>query len=130
MRHYKGSFPFKHLACTSCSRIICSGCISTEILSPIPFGMVNAPHTAVGKEVRYLQVCPQCGLSHRAEMVGTTLDFYGVTCVACGNSSFGDWPRYHIGSVEPYRKDPNASYARCVEMRAERAAHHICGQEE
>ena len=55
-------------------------------------------------------------------MEGTTLDFYGITCSGCGTSSYGDWPRYHIGTVEPYRRDPNASFVKLVMAKAEDAA--------
>jgi hypothetical protein len=121
LTHYHGLFPFKHLTCARCSSILCPGCLTSEIISPLPWGMVRALAAPEGKEVRYLHVCTTCGLSHRAEMVGETLDFYGVTCRGCGTSSFGDWPRWCVGSVEPYRRDPDLSYVRLVEMRAERA---------
>ncbi|KAH4416841.1 hypothetical protein HBI81_076930 [Parastagonospora nodorum] len=55
-------------------------------------------------------------------MERTTLDFYGITCSGCGTSSYGDWPRYHIGTVEPYRRDPNASFVKLVMAKAEDAA--------
>ncbi|KAH6612561.1 hypothetical protein C7974DRAFT_80365 [Boeremia exigua] len=126
LRHYAGLFPFKHLTCRRCTRIVCSHCHTTEILSPLPFGMVHAPAPAQGREPRYLHVCTACGLSHRAEMVGSTIDFYGVTCQGCGASSYGDWPRFCIGSVEPYRRDPDARYVRLVEQKAERAVCQRC----
>jgi hypothetical protein len=53
---------------------------------------------------------------------GTTLDFYGVTCAGCGMSSYGDWPRYYIGSVEPYRRDPDSSFVKLVLARTDDAA--------
>ncbi|KAH7401973.1 hypothetical protein DE146DRAFT_593867, partial [Phaeosphaeria sp. MPI-PUGE-AT-0046c] len=107
LRHWKGPFPFKYLRCDRCDRQLSHTCHSSEVLTPWPFGMISAPAPPLGHEVRYCHVCTQCGLSHRAEMVGTTLDFYGVTCAGCGSSSYGDWPRYYIGSVEPYRRDPD-----------------------
>jgi len=55
-------------------------------------------------------------------MEGTTLDFYGVTCFGCGATSYGDWPRYHIENVEPYRRNPDSSFFKLVEARAEDAA--------
>lgn len=127
LRHYEGRFPFKHLVCASCERTFCNNCLSTEIVSPIPFGMVLAPRPSKGQELRYFQMCPSCGLTHRAEMSRKTeiLDFYGVTCAGCGASSYGDWPRFHIGSVEPYRRDPDASSVRLGELRAELAAHRM-----
>jgi hypothetical protein len=120
--HYKGAFPFKHLVCKRCGEILCSQCHSSEILSPLPYGMIQAPPPGLDREVRYLHVCTICGLSHRAEMEGTTLDFYSVNCAGCGNSSYGDWPRYHIGSNEPYRRDPDASFVKLVDARADDAA--------
>ncbi|CAN9393526.1 unnamed protein product [Alternaria alternata] len=120
--HYKGAFPFKHLVCKRCGKILCSQCHSSEILSPLPYGMIQAPPPGLDREVRYLHVCTICGLSHRAEMEGTTLDFYSVNCAGCGNSSYGDWPRYHIGSNEPYRRDPDASFVKLVDARADDAA--------
>lgn len=122
LRHWKGSFPFKYLRCDHCDRRLCSDCHSSEVLTPWPVGMISAPRPAVGKEVRYCHVCTNCGLSHRAEMAGTTLDFYGVICAGCGTSSYGDWPRYHIGSVEPYRRDPDSSFASLIVARAYDAA--------
>jgi hypothetical protein len=120
--HYKGSFPFKYLRCNRCNEIVCSNCHSSEILSPLPYGMIQASRPAEDREVRYFHVCTSCGLSHRAEMEGTTLDFYGVTCAGCGSVSFGDWPRYHIGNNEPYRRDPDASFVRLIDARADDVA--------
>ena len=122
LRHWKGLFPFKYLRCDRCTRTLCSDCHRSEVLTPWPFGMVNATRPAPGREVRYCHACTNCGFTHRAEMEGTTLDFYGVTCFGCGATSYGDWPRYHIGNVEPYRRDPDSSFFKLVEARAEDAA--------
>jgi hypothetical protein len=122
LRHWKGPFPFQYLRCDRCTRKLCSGCHSSEVLTPLPYGMIHAPRPAPGREVRYCHVCTNCGLTHRAEMEGTTLDFYGVTCAGCGTTSYGDWPRYHIGHIEPYRRDPNSSFVKLVEARADDAA--------
>jgi len=122
--HYKGTFPFKYLCCDRCDRcdrIIRSNCHSSEILSPFPYGMIRAPKPAPNREVRYAHICTRCGLSHRAVMEGSTLDFYGVTCAGCGNASYGDWPRYYIGNNEPYRRDPDASFVKLVDARADDA---------
>ena len=119
--HYKGTFPFKYLYCDRCDRTICSDCHSSEILSPFPYGMIQAPQPAPNHEVRYAHICTRCGLSHRAVMEGSTLDFYGVTCAGCGSASYGDWPRYHIGNNEPYRRDPDASFVKLVDARADDA---------
>jgi hypothetical protein len=54
-------------------------------------------------------------------MEGTTLDFYGAVCAGCQVASYGEWPQYYIGDVEPYRRDPDATFARLSEERAERA---------
>jgi hypothetical protein len=54
-------------------------------------------------------------------MEGTTLDFYGVKCAGCGTTSYGDWPRYHIGNNEPYRRDPDASFVKLIDARADDA---------
>lgn len=126
LTHCKGTFPFKYLCCNRCNRTLCSDCHTSEILSPIPYGMINAARPAGGREIRYCHVCTHCGLSHRAVMEGTTLDFYGVTCAGCGLSSFGDWPRYYIGNNEPYRRDPDTSFVKLVDRRAEDAARLAC----
>lgn len=122
LRHWRGPFPFKYLCCDRCNRRVCHTCHSSEVLTPWPFGMISAPPPPFGREVRYCHVCTKCGLSHRAETVGTTLDFYGVTCIGCGSSSYGEWPRYYIGSVEPYRRDPDSSFVKLVVARADDAA--------
>jgi len=122
LRHYKGTFPFKHLRCHRCHHILCSHCHTSAILSPIPFGLIYARPPPLGRETRYCHVCPTCGLSHRAEQEGSTLDFYATKCAGCGLSSWGDWPRYHIGDHEPYRRDPDASFAELIDQRAEDAA--------
>ncbi|KAF2832270.1 hypothetical protein CC86DRAFT_280589, partial [Ophiobolus disseminans] len=121
LRHWKGPFPFKYIHCDRCTRILCSSCHSSEVLTPWPYGMISAPRPAPGREVRYCHVCVVCGLSHRAEMEGTTLDFYGVTCSGCGITSYGDWPRFHIGNVEPYRRDPDPSFVKLIEARVDDA---------
>jgi hypothetical protein len=90
LRHWKGPFPFKYLRCDRCNRQLCSDCHTSEVLTPWPVGIVSARRPAAGHEVRYCHVCTDCGLSHRAEMEGTTLDFYGITCTGCGSSSYGD----------------------------------------
>ncbi|OAL06742.1 hypothetical protein IQ06DRAFT_3140 [Phaeosphaeriaceae sp. SRC1lsM3a] len=122
LRHWKGPFPFKYLRCDRCDRQVCHTCHSSEILTPWPFGMISARPPPFGCQVRYCQICTKCGLGHRAEMVGSTLDFYGVTCAGCGTSSYGDWPRYYIGSVEPYRRDPDSSFVKLLVARADDAA--------
>jgi hypothetical protein len=121
LRHWKGPHPFKYLTCDRCNRKPCPNCHASEIMSPWPYGMITACPPAPGREVPYCHVCTDCGLSHRAEMVGTTLDFYGIVCVGCGLSSYGDWPRYHIGTVEPYRRDPDASFIKLIEARVDDA---------
>jgi hypothetical protein len=119
--HYRGAFPFKYLVCSRCNEMLCSQCHSSEILSPLPYGMIEAPRPRLGREVRYFHICTTCGLSRRAEMEGTTLDFYGVKCAGCGTTSYGDWPRYHIGNNEPYRRDPDASFVKLIDARADDA---------
>ena len=124
LRHYDGRFPFKHLVCDGCERPMCTECLTTEIATRIPCGLVVAPRPSKGQEIRYFQMCPGCGLSHRAQMGRKTeiLDFCGITCAGCGAYSDGDWPRFRIGSIEPYRRDPDASSARLDELRSKRAA--------
>jgi hypothetical protein len=122
LRHWKGPFPFKYLHCDRCDRLICKDCHSFEILTSWPRGMITAYRTSVGQDVRYCHVCMNCGLSHRAELEGTTLDFYGVTCAGCKTSSSGNWSRYFIGSVEPYRRDPDSSFVKLVLARADDGA--------
>lgn len=80
--------------------------------------MIHVPVPLHDREVRYYQIYPDCGLSHRAEMEGPTLDFYGVICAGCGTSSYDDWPCYHIGSNESYRRYPDADFARLADQRA------------
>lgn len=121
LRHWKGPYPFKYLLWDRCNRKLCSSCHSSEVLKPWPFGLVSAPQPAPGREVRYCHVCTNCGSTHRAEMEGTTLDFYEVTCAGYGTTSYGDWPGYHIGTVEPYRRYPYSSFVKFIEVRADEA---------
>ena len=83
--------------------------------------MVGAPVSVGDAEVRYVHVCTACGLSHRAIVKGATLDFFGAVCAGCQTASYGEWLRYYIGDVEPYRRDPDASFVRLCEERAGRA---------
>lgn len=122
LRHWKGPHPFKFVCCNRCNRKISSDCYTTEILTPWANGLIHAFPPRPGHEVRYCQVCTTCGLSHRAEMVGMTLDFHGVSCDGCSSSSWGeDWLRFHMGSIEPYRRDPDASFVKLIDARVEHA---------
>lgn len=47
--HFTSAFPFKHLTCARCAVILCPGCLTSEVLSPLPWGMVRALPAPDGK---------------------------------------------------------------------------------
>ena len=82
LQHFKGAFPFKRLACGSCSHILCSACETTAIIAPL-----HEHPTLTEKdrtELHFFQVCPSCGLSYRAENCSqTSMETGFVGCPRC-----------------------------------------------
>ncbi|KAH6612552.1 hypothetical protein C7974DRAFT_323133, partial [Boeremia exigua] len=61
--HWTGLHPFKYLKCEKCGHVLCGNCETTHILTL----WEQDPRVVVhGSELRMAQVCPSCGLSHRA----------------------------------------------------------------
>ena len=132
--HWSGPHPFKHLSCIRCDHILCVHCCTTSILGvvhantdgliPLPSSDERANHL-----IHYGQVCPTCGLSHRAQLRVNTkapgahasaISFHDVLC-PCGCLSDKRWMQFKIGSVAEYRRDPLGASAELTRMRAERS---------
>lgn len=71
--HWKGSHPFKRLRCNSCDHILCPHCETTTVLTCLEGGRVlpDKCHGVSGL-VSYGQLCPSCGLTHRARRIQST----------------------------------------------------------
>ncbi|EOA80678.1 uncharacterized protein SETTUDRAFT_123827, partial [Exserohilum turcica Et28A] len=121
LTHYKGPFPFDRLCCPRCTHILCHTCHSSEILSPLPRHVTLVDPPDAHAPVRYLHVCTHCGLSRRAVVQGNALVFCHGPCSDCGTNVNGEWARYWIGSKEAYRRDPNQTFVRLVDKRADEA---------
>ncbi|KAF3005799.1 hypothetical protein E8E13_007753 [Curvularia kusanoi] len=114
LQHYKGAFPFKHLTCGTCNHVLCKECETTEVILPLQGG--NHEMNDDGSEPRFFQVCPSCGLSHRAEnrrnhgrkkltWMTETEDSQSTPC-PCGTISQTRWGKYEIGLPWSFRLDP------------------------
>jgi hypothetical protein len=115
LQHFKGMFPFKRLVCGSCSHVLCSDCETTAIIAPL---QENAGFQEKDENVlRFFQVCPSCGLSHRAEnrkpdQRGNRLCWVpkvspsdAETC-SCGEPARFNWLKYAIGEAYGFRLEP------------------------
>ena len=122
LQHFKGAFPFKHLVCGSCSHILCSACETTAIITPL---RDHATLTEKDRnELRFFQVCPSCGLSHRAE--NRMPDQHGnrlcwipevshsdAEACPCGETAQFSWLKYAIGEVCEFRLEPVKTAHEC-----------------
>ena len=128
--HWKGDHPFKRLKCNSCEHILCHRCESTTVLTRLKRGLVlpDKCHETSGL-VSYGQICPSCGLTHRARSVQATRDnatndsvsdmtFDNFLCV-CGRLSDNTWLRFWIGPIYEYRRNPHEAFASLSRQRAE-----------
>jgi hypothetical protein len=124
--HYTGRHPFKHLTCHRFKHILCGECCTTHVIKPLhtnrnkATGPISTPKSTTHSLVPFGQVCPECGLSHRAQVVGDALDFDSLLC-ACGGMYDSTWLRFHIGSIDEYRRNPHASFAQLSCLRGERS---------
>ena len=124
--HKKGRHPFDKLKCFNCSHICCSKCYTTDILAKKNLGgdQVSVSRSDE-KEVPYLTVCPQCGLTHRARrfLDGRTPGFMSLVfnnrICRCGLISSSEWLRLAIGAPNDWRADPDECYMKAVLHRAE-----------
>ena len=122
LQHFKGAFPFKRLVCGSCSHILCSACETTAIIVPIHD---HPTLTEKGRtELRFFQVCPSCGLSHRAE--NRRPDQHGnrlcwvpkvshsdAEACSCGEVARPSWLKYAIGEACEFRLEPVKTAHEC-----------------
>ncbi|CAG5175525.1 uncharacterized protein ALTATR162_LOCUS10621 [Alternaria atra] len=100
MIHYRGDHPFKRLVCRVCDRVYSKGCATSNILQV----GVTKPSQQPSRELRIGQLCPDCGLTHRAVTRDGMVSF-DTTCV-CGNVADESWIRFSIGSAMDHRCDP------------------------
>lgn len=125
--HWTGAYPFKHVRCTQCEHILCRNCCTTEVLSPLEHESPR-PNAFYGatEHVMYGQICPGCGLSHRAHTVQTLdgavadriVTFAHLTC-ACGLPATTSWLQFRIGPADEYRSNPHEAFATLSCQRAE-----------
>ncbi|KAH7401974.1 hypothetical protein DE146DRAFT_787713 [Phaeosphaeria sp. MPI-PUGE-AT-0046c] len=129
LHHFEGRYPFKYLRCDVCNRIFDAECISSEILTPIPRSCI--PSRGVTKNLAHGmgQFCPQCGLTHRVELIDfTSIPSLHVYC-QCGSRSTPDWFTFFINSPDTYRYDPNAAHVRLKEEWASKATEKVLGKQ-
>ncbi|KAJ4321792.1 hypothetical protein N0V94_002759 [Neodidymelliopsis sp. IMI 364377] len=102
--HYLGKFPFKHLTCGKCEKVICEKCVTTEILElqrgPLEIGEVVRP----GWEVRICYSCAACGLTHRGVVYNEQMIAPDQCC--CGDLCGPGWLMYRIGPPDGYWHNP------------------------
>lgn len=130
--HWKGSHPFKRLQCYLCDHILCRECCTTEVLKVLDFDQVRPmEYHEMSGVVAYGQICPNCGLSHRARILETkiystptkrqqNITFSGVLCV-CGRLADNTWLRFWIGPIYQYRCNPHGAFAVLSRQRADKA---------
>jgi hypothetical protein len=122
LQHFKGMFPFKRLVCGSCSHVLCSACETTAMISPL---QEHADFQEKDETVlRFFQVCPSCGLSHRAETrkpdehgnrlcwVPKVSHSDADTC-SCGEPARFNWLKYAIGEAYGFRLEPVKTAHEC-----------------
>jgi hypothetical protein len=122
LQHFKGKFPFKRLVCGSCSHVLCSACETTAVITPLRdnAGFQEKDETVL----RFFQVCPSCGLSHRAET--RKPDEHGnrlcwvpkvshpdTDACYCGEPARFNWLKYAIGESHRFRREPVKTAHEC-----------------
>ena len=128
--HWTGPFPFKHLKCGECEHVLCDNCETTEILTPWNPKMGVIPDA---NGLRLLQVCPSCGLSHRAvvyedhngkhlEWVPKASHSYAETC-HYGHLAGFKWLQYAIRSPGIYQLSHKAATRELKEKRSKAKSH-------
>ncbi|KAH7391830.1 hypothetical protein BKA66DRAFT_439621 [Pyrenochaeta sp. MPI-SDFR-AT-0127] len=131
-RGHEGPHPFKRLKCFLCEHVLCGRCCTTEVLTLLNFGraLLNE-YSEISGLVSYGQICPNCGLSHRAQIVDVKVDsasterqrtvtFSDLLCV-CGRLSDNTWLHFWIGPIYEYRRRPHEAFAILSCQRAETA---------
>lgn len=129
--HIVGEHPFPHLRCGKCNHIFDDGDDSTQILGRYVMTgprIVGVPAFKEHSPIPYGQICPTCGLTHRAKKVRkhkfgagfSAVDFAAVTC-RCGERSTPQWYRFSIGSSDDWNGDHLQCYRTTLKRRLNRA---------
>jgi hypothetical protein len=126
--HWSGAHPFKHLTCNRCDHILCEQCCTTDVIVVVQAEQDGTLplFLPVGDVIHFGQVCPFCGLSHRAVLAenSSTLSFNNVECECTfGYSSYNSWLKFRIGSIEGYRRNPHDAFAELSWQRAEKSVY-------
>lgn len=124
--HVKGPHPFKHLDCVTCGHVLCTNCVTSDIIIPWDQQRVDRPLNRPGGELRLFQVCPGCGLSHRAVMAANRLEkcprwpplaSHFDACL-CAEPAASTWPKYVIGQPYTFRMNAERAKNACQEKLA------------
>ncbi|KAJ8116916.1 hypothetical protein OPT61_g1765 [Boeremia exigua] len=101
--HWTGPYPFKYLECEKCEHILCGDCETTQILTP----WTKDSRTILGDSgPRLTQVCPSCGLSHRAVIANDTCKWVPSKRCHCGQLTDATWLRYTMKNPGEYPSNP------------------------
>lgn len=121
--HFQGAFPFKHLKCGKCDHVLCERCETTGIVAVLQDNSFTAMLDETG--VRVFQICPSCGLSHRAVefedciyWVPSPSYSHPGKC-SCGAPAKPDWIKCAIGEPWVYREDPVEAVHECKTKQME-----------
>ena len=98
--HFRGAHPFKHLTCRACGLVFSKRFACSDILQ---IGVKDLSRHPNG-ELRIGQLCPGCGLTHRAFMKNGTVSL-DTMCV-CGSLADESWLHFSIGSPMDYWRNP------------------------
>lgn len=131
--HWSGRHPFKYLKCIRCQHVLCENCCTTAVLSRITWYDINTMRIVEASKTRdgvfFGQICPSCGLTHRARIIKTVIDTHAndtvpalsfdETLCACGSLADETWIKFKIGPIYEYRRDPHNAFAALSLQRAE-----------
>ncbi|KAF2749720.1 hypothetical protein M011DRAFT_465393 [Sporormia fimetaria CBS 119925] len=132
--HYLGAHPFVQMRCGQCNHVACTDCYMTSILTPInpdilgpaPGNKYRIADIVPGHE-SYGSICPNCGITHRAQAVWTRAHFWNSKkpthiqfqedCECGMSEDERQWTYFHIGSNKKWRLQREQCYMEAVEHR-------------